>query len=137
MAEAAVQTKKQIVVNNDIEYVVIGNFLGLLIAFGGVLAGAMVGQRSFEYWKEDIVPLALMLWMSYRLIRNMFMTMVVYQDAPRHQRSFVSKEAIQREHAIVAKLPAAANFTPEQALDEVMKRIELQKVEKNKKDKSE
>ncbi|HEY3307026.1 MAG TPA: hypothetical protein VGJ93_01100 [Desulfuromonadaceae bacterium] len=135
MAGAAVKTKNQIVVSDDIEYAVIGNFLGVLIAAGGVLAGAMVSQRSFQYWQDDIVPLGLLLWMGYRLLRNGFMTMIVYQEAPRHHPAPVSKETIQREHAVVAQLPAAANFTPEQALDEVVKRIEAQKAEVAKKNK--
>lgn len=137
MANAAVKTKNQIMVSDDIEYAVIGNFFGVLIAAGGLLAGSMVAQGSFQYWQHDIVPLGLLLWMGYRLLRNGFLTMVVYQNtAPRRTPGQVMKETVQREHAIVAQLPAAANFTPEQALDEVVKRIEAQKAETAKKNKS-
>lgn len=124
MAESTV-----IKVPEDIEYRVIANAFGFMIACGGLLAGTMVAERSWEYWLEDIVPLSLALIMGIRLFRSFITTMTVYQGtAPRH-RDIVSKENIQREHAIVAQLPHTSSYTPEQVVEEVARRIEAQKAE--------
>jgi hypothetical protein len=111
----------------DIEYRVIGNAFGLLIACGGLLGGAMVSQHSLEYWQEDIVPLGLILLLGYRLMRNILTTVTACQGAPLPPASPVSKENIQRVHAAVAQLPEAMNYTTEQVIEEVAKRIEAQK----------
>jgi hypothetical protein len=112
----------------DMEYKVIGNAFGVLIASGGLLAGTMVSQRSIEYWQEDLVPLVLLLFLSYRLMRSFVTTMTVYQGFPPRQRP-VSKENIQRVHAAVAQLPQTMNYSPEQVMEEVSRRIEAQKAE--------
>jgi hypothetical protein len=124
VAEASVKTIK---IPADIEYKVIGNAFGLLIASGGLLAGAMVSQRSLDYWPEDIVPLVLVLFLGYRLMRTFVTTMAVYQGAAPKLAPEVSRENIQRVHAAVAQLPAAMGYTPEQVVEEVAKRIEAQK----------
>lgn len=113
----------------DIEYKVIGNFFGLMIACGGLLAGAMVSERSLEYWREDIVPLLLVLFLSYRLMRSCVTIMIASQNAPQRPTPPVSKENIQRMHATIAQLPETASYTPEQVVDEVVRRIERQKAE--------
>lgn len=123
MASGAVEIK----IPADIEYRVIGNVFGLLIACGGLLGGAMVYQRSLEYWREDIVPLGLVLLLGYRLMRNILSTVIACQGAPPRPASPVSKENIQRLHATVAQLPEAVNYTPEQVIEEVARRIETQK----------
>lgn len=130
MAEASV---KNIKIPADIEYRVIGNAFGLLIACGGLLAGAMVSQRSVDYWQEDIVPLVLVLFLGYRLMRTFVTTMTVYQDDGPIRRPGVSRENIQRVHAAVAQLPATMSYTPEQVVEEVARRIEAQKAQAAKK----
>ncbi len=117
----------------DIEYRVIGNFFGLLIASGGLLAGTMMSMRSLDYWLEDIVPLILVAFLAYRLMRNLLNTMIAYPGTVTPKRKPVSKENIQRIHAAVAQLPEAVNYTPEQVLEEVSRRIEIQKAEAAKK----
>lgn len=116
----------------DIEYKVIGNAFGVLIASGGLLAGTMVSQRSFEYWQEDMVPLVLLVFLSYRFMRTFVTTLTVYQDSAPRPRP-VSKENIQRVHATVAQLPQTVSYTPEQVVEEVARRIEAQKAEAAKK----
>lgn len=111
----------------DIEYRVIGNAFGLLIASGGLLGGAMMSQRSLEYWREDIVPLGLVFLLGYRLMRNILSTVIACQGAPPRSASPVSRENIQRVHATVARLPETASYTPEQVIEEVARRIESQK----------
>src|ERR1039457_7351154 len=88
----------------DIEYKVIGNAFGVLITSGGLMAGTMVSQRSFDYWQEDLVPLLLLMVLSYRLMRSFVLTMTAYQGYPPRPKSAVSKNNIQRVHAAVAQL---------------------------------
>ena len=78
MANAAVEIK----VPADIEYRVIGNALGLMIACGGLLGGMMVSQGSIDYWREDIVPLGLAFLLAFRLMRSFVMTMTAAQALP-------------------------------------------------------
>ena len=125
MAESTVEIK----VPDDIEYRVIANAFGFMIACGGLLAGTMVAERSLDYWLEDIVPLSLALLMGIRLFRSFVTTMTVYQGAAPRRSSAVSKENIQREHAIVAQLPHTSSYTPEQVVEEVARRIEAQKAQ--------
>lgn len=127
MAKEAAQIK----IPEDIEYRVIGNAFGLLIASGGLLAGAMVSQRSLEYWREDIVPLGLLLFMGVQLVRSLVATMLLYQNMP-HPRP-LKRENIRSEPAVVAQLPAVPNYTPEQVVEEVARRIEAQKAEQARK----
>lgn len=111
----------------DIEYRVIGNAFGLLIACGGLLGGGMLSQRSLEYWREDIVPLGLVFLLGYRLMRNLLTTVIACQGEASRSASPVSRENIQRVHAAVAQLPEATSYTPEQVIEEVARRIETQK----------
>jgi hypothetical protein len=128
MAESTV-----IKVPDDIEYRVIANAFGFLIACGGLLVGTMVSERSLDYWLEDIVPLSFAIIMGIRLFRSFVTTMTVYQGTAPKNSHIVSKENIQREHAIVAQLPHTSSYTPEQVVDEVVRRIEAQKAEAAKK----
>lgn len=112
----------------DIEYKVIGNAFGLLVVSGGLLAGTMVSQGSFEYWQDDLVLLLLLVFLAYRLMSSFVTTLTVYQGSAPRLRP-VSKDNIQRVHAAVAQLPQSMNYTPEQVMEEVAKRIEAQKAD--------
>lgn len=127
MAKEAAQIK----IPDDIEYRVIGNAFGLLIASGGLLAGAMVSQRSLEYWREDIVPLGLLLFMGVQLVRSLVATMLLYQNTP-HPRP-LKRENIHSEAAAVAQLPLTPGYSPEQVVEEVARRIENNRAEAAKK----
>ncbi len=123
MANGAVQIK----VPADIEYRVIGNAFGLMIASGGLLGGMMVSQGSLDYWREDVVPLGLMLLLAFRLMRNLVTTMVAAQALPERPRASGSRQDIHPEHAAVGQLPETPSYTPDQVIAEVAKRIETQK----------
>jgi len=131
MANDAVGVK----ILQEVEYKVIGNAFGVLIAMGGLLAGTMVSQRSFEYWQEDIVLIVLLAIMSFNLMRSFVATMTAYQSVPSHPHPAPRRENVQPDHAPIAQIAAPAKFTPEQVLDEVAKRIESQKAEAMKKNK--
>lgn len=75
-------TKEEIKIPADIEFKVIGNALGLLIASAGILAGSMVRMNDIDYWPDDIVPLLISAWMAFRLFRNVLSTMLAYPDVP-------------------------------------------------------
>jgi len=125
VAKAASKTVK-IKIADDIEYRVIGNTYGLLIASAGLLAGEMVHQRSFEYWPNDIVPLLFTSWMAFRLYRNFISTMVAYQDyvpPPAVLRDRKVREALKAEHASVAEIAARTGLSEEEVAAEVARRV--------------
>jgi len=120
----------------DIEYRVLGNAFGLLIATGGLLAGTMVSEKSFDYWLHDIVPLSLFVFLSFRLFRNFISTMLLYRDElPYHpgpgRKSHA--ESVHSEPLHMPQIAAPNGPTPEQVVEEVVKRIEAQKAEQIKK----
>lgn len=115
----------------DIEFRVIGNAFGLLIASAGLLAGTMVRERSFDYWLEDIVPLLIVAWLGFSFFRNLLSTMTAYSDTP--QRPLAT--AISPEQVIVGRIPARTGPTPDQVVEEVAKRIDAKKAEAEKRNK--
>jgi hypothetical protein len=122
----------------DIEYRVIGNAFGLLIASAGLLAGEMVRLRSFDYWLADIVPLLLLIWMGYRLYRNFLSTMNSCQGVPtqmQHSASAAGASRVHGEQVIAGQIPAKPSYSPDKVVAEVAKRIETQKAEALKKNK--
>jgi len=131
MSNQAVELK----VLQDIEIKVIGNAFGVLIAAGGLLAGTMVSQRSFEYWPEDIMPLALLVFMGYRLVRNIIATITACQVVSNQPHPAVHREYVQPDQASFAQIPGPKSYTAEEVLDAVAKRIESQKEEAVKKNK--
>jgi len=133
MASKAVKTVK---IPDDIEYRVIGNLFGILIASAGILGGTMMNQRSFEYWADDIVPIVVLLFLLFRLFRNLLSTMIFYQDsAAANSQTEVAR--VYNEAISTGSVPriGAKNFTPEQVVEEVAKRIEVQKEAAQKKNK--
>lgn len=127
----------EIKIPDDIEYRVMGNALGLLIASAGLLAGEMFRLRSFDYWLDDIVPVLLALWMGFRMFRNFLSTMNAYQDSPSTAsgRERQVRETLKSEQAAVAQISAKTGYSPEQVVEEVARRIEAQKAEALKKNK--
>lgn len=128
----------EIKIPDDIEFRVMGNAFGLLIASAGLLAGEMFRLRSFDYWLDDIVPLLLAVWMGYRLFRNFLSTMNAYHDVSPSTagvRDRQIRETLKSEHAVVAQIAAKTGYTAEQVVEEVAKRIESQKAEALKKNK--
>jgi len=129
----------EIKIPDDIEYRVIGNMFGFLIASAGLLAGEMVRLRSFDYWLNDIVPLSLLIWIVFRMYRNFLSTMTAYQDmtppaSVLRDRSI--KEVLKSEPAVVAQIASKNGYSAEQVVAEVAKRIEAQKADALKKNKS-
>lgn len=120
----------EIKIPEDIEYRVIGNAFGLLIASAGLLAGEMVRQSSLDYWLEDSVPLLLVLWMAFRLFRNFLSTMTAYQEIPvQAQQTAQSMAPIRSEQVIAGQIPAKPRYSADQVVEEVARRIEAQKAD--------
>ena len=120
----------EIKIADDIEFRVIGNAFGLLIASAGLLAGEMVHQRSFEYWQNDIVPLLFTCWMAFRLYRNFLSTMIAYQDyvpPPAEVRDRKIREVLKAERGTVAEIAAKTGFSEEEVAAEVSKRAAANK----------
>lgn len=133
----AINRTVEVKVLQEIEFKVIGNAFGLMIAAGGLLAGTMVTHRSVEYWQEDVLPLALVVIMAVRLIRSFIATMSAYEVAPNRTHQNVHRENVQSDNAFVAQLaaPAPKAYSAEEVMDAVAKRIEAQKEEALKKNK--
>jgi hypothetical protein len=122
----------EIKIPDDIEFRVIGNAFGLLIASAGLLAGEMMRLRSFDYWLDDIVPLALLTWMGFRMYRNFLSTMNAYHDTPAH-RHVSGAMPIVGEPVIAGHIEAKPRYSADKVVEEVAKRIEAQKAEALKK----
>ncbi len=129
---------KVVKIPDDIEFRVIGNSFGLLIASAGLLGGSMMHQRSFEYWLDDILPLSLATLMAFRLFRTFLATMTAYQDyvpPPRVVRDRQVRETLKSEQAAVGQITAKTGLSPEQVVEEVVKRIEKRTAEASSKNK--
>ncbi|MEI6207425.1 MAG: hypothetical protein WCP20_11625 [Desulfuromonadales bacterium] len=123
----------EIKIPSDIEFRVIGNAFGVLIASAGLLAGTMVNQRSFDYWLDDIVPLVFVTWMCFRLYRNFLSTLAAYPDIPAPPHSEASTvTSIRSEPVIAGQITSKKVPTAEQVMDEVSKRIEAKRAEAEK-----
>lgn len=120
----------------DIEFRVIGNAFGLLIASAGLLAGTMVRERSFDYWLDDIVPLAIIFWLLFRFFRNLLSTVTLYRNAlPPVHRASSGATVISPEQVVMGQIPARTVPTPEQVVEEVARRIDAKKADAEKKNK--
>ncbi|MDR3580019.1 MAG: hypothetical protein P4L44_08665 [Oryzomonas sp.] len=135
MASAAVGSKQP----QDIEITVIGNAFCLLIASAGLLAGSMAANLSLEYWREDIVALAITAIMGIRLLRSLMDAMTLYQETPlvhpQHRPEAQERVNVQPESVVQGQIAAVSSFSPDQVVEEVVKRIETQKADAAKKNK--
>lgn len=121
---------------DDIEFRVIGNSFGLLIASAGLLAGDMVRHSSFDYWPVDLAPLFLVFWMLFRLYRNFLLTITAYHDAPEPlQQPSSGATPVRNEQIIAGQISAKPAISAEKVVEEVAKRIEAQKAEALKRNK--
>ncbi len=126
----------EIKIPDDIEYRVIGNAFGLLIASAGLLAGDMVRNRSFDYWPVDIVPLALVLWMAFRMYRNFLSTINASQIVPvQVNHPDLVATPVRNEQVASGQITSKPSYSAEQVVEEIAKRIEVQKAEALKKNK--
>lgn len=121
---------------DDIEFRVIGNSFGLLIAAAGLLGGDMVRHSNFDYWLVDIVPLFLVVWMVYRLYRNFLLSMTAYHDVPEPSQQLASGATpVKNEQVIAGQITAKPAISADKVVEEVAKRIEAQKAEALKRNK--
>lgn len=125
----------EIKIPDDIEFRVIGNAFGVLIASAGLLAGEMIRLRSLDYWLDDIVPLLLLVWMTFRLFRNFLSTMNAYQEVPSQGAHQQAASPLKNEQVAAAQIPAKPSYSAEKVVEEVAKRIEAQKADAMKKNK--
>lgn len=126
----------EIKIPEDIEYRVLGNAFGLLIASAGLLAGEMVRLRNFDYWLNDIVPLLLLIWMLFRLYRNFLSTIAAYEPSALAGNRPI-RETLKPEQAAIAQIASKKGYTAEKVVEEVAKRIEANKAGARKKFKHE
>jgi hypothetical protein len=93
----------------------------------------MAANLSLEYWREDIMALAITAIMGIRLLRSLMDAMTLYQETPRvrhhHRPEAQERENVQPEGVVMGQIPAVSSFSPEQLVEEVAKRIEMQKAD--------
>ena len=120
---------------DDIEFRVIGNAFGLLIASAGLLAGTMLRERSLDYWLEDIVPLVITLWLGFRLFRNLLLTWTAYRDIPPRPETVPAPTTVNPEQVIMGQIADKNVPSPEQVVEEVAKRIDAKRAEAERRNK--
>lgn len=125
-------------VSDGPEFRFIGHLLGALIASAGLLAGTMMRERSFDYWLEDIVPLALLAITLRGVLLNAVelakLTIIhnenleMLREAEARQQAYLSKAAqIETE---LAHMPAKKHgYSEEEVLEAVSKRLQEKKDE--------
>lgn len=131
------KTSKTVKIPDDIEYRVIGNFFGLLIASAGILGGNMVNQRSIDYWMEDLLPLLMILFFLFRLYRTTIATVTLYQKPLSFSRNSEAERVYNENLSPGGTSPriAAQTISPQKVVEEVAKRIEAKKEAAQKKNK--
>lgn len=119
----------------EIEFTVISNAFGFLIAFAGLLGGVMVSQRSFDYWLDDILPIVFVVWMLFKLFRSFLTHFITYQDMPAKNpgEEHPAPTSVTPEPVIAGQITSTPSTpSPEQVLEEVAKRIASKKKNKEK-----
>lgn len=142
MAEKA--AKKTVGYTEDAEYRFIGNLCGLLMACAGLLAGTMVQEGSLDYWLEDIVPLLLLTLTMRGLITSgldLARDSIFYEEQKKQVTEALARQQSRME-AMAAddlgdmpKLASKPNYSEQEVLEAVSKRIEQQREEAMKKNK--
>lgn len=116
------------------EFRFLGNLFGALMACAGLLAGTMLRERSFDYWLEDIVPLLLLIFTLRGLIKSameLAKDSIYYEE---QKKQVVAAMAKQQEMSstmagVEMELPrisAKPQYSEEEVLEAVSKRIEQQ-----------
>lgn len=114
------------------EFNFIGSLLGVMLALIGLAVGNMARELSFDYWMEDIVPLVLLLIMMRGLFKSGFALATdsmffneqkkMIQSALADQQQFAT--AVPETMPVVAKPKMKQEYTEEEVLEAVSKRIE-------------
>ncbi len=134
MAEEA-QESNALELSDGPEYKVLASLFGLMLASAGLLAGTMFRERSFEYWKDDLISL-LLLFISGRgfLMNSMQLAResMIYSEKKRIMDSFLAKqeEVLNDGNEPVAGQVLIApkkNFSEEEVLEAVSKKIQDQR----------
>lgn len=126
------------------EFRFLGNLFGLLMAAAGLLAGTMVRERSTDYWLEDLVPLLLLLITLRGMVKSaMDLTRdsIYYQEQKKQVSEALARQQRQMEAMAAAdmgdlpRLSAKPQYSEQEVLDAVSRRIEQQREEAMKKNK--
>lgn len=120
---------------NGPEYRVLAHLFGILLACAGLLAGTMVKERSLDYWTEDIVPLLILMLSGHGLLKGsieLARDAMVYAEQKKTVEAFLAKQKEVLAHTgdqpqLAAKPKAKQQFSEDEVLEAVAKRIEEQK----------
>lgn len=136
MAKGQDQADVQLVSDGP-EFRFIGHLLGTLIASAGLLAGTMMQERSFEYWLEDIVPLALLAITLRGLLLNaveLAKISIVHNEKMDMLLQSMARQKVQTTQPVLddmdLPLPTKKHqYSEEEVLEAVSKRLQEKKHE--------
>lgn len=114
----------EITVPDDIEYRIIGDLIGVLMASAGLLGGTMMVQASIDYWLEDVVPLVLLIFFGYRLFRRLITFVTACQLTPVRRVPVTSQRSSSEPATSTQSKSAGREMSPEEVVAGVMKRID-------------
>ncbi len=134
MAEEA-QESNALELSDGPEYKVLASLFGLMLASAGLLAGTMFRERSFEYWKDDLISLLLLFFSGRGFLMNSMQLAresMIYSEKKRIMDSFLAKqeEVLNDGNEPVAGQTLIApkkNYSEEEVLEAVSKKIQDQR----------
>ncbi len=126
------------------EFRFLGNLFGALMASAGLLAGIMVQERSFDYWLEDIVSLALLAITMRGMIKSaldLAGDSIFYEDQKKQVLEALAKHDEMNEKMAnefdtqMPRLTAKPKYSEEEVLNAVSQRIAQKREDAVKKNK--
>jgi ABC-type nickel/cobalt efflux system permease component RcnA len=133
----ASETAEKITVSDGPEFRMMGNLFGIIIALGGLLVGTMFKERSFDYWMDDLVPLIILFFSSYRFYRNaidLAREAAIYTQHKEQVFAAMARAATHvNDEMELPKLAAKPQFSEEEVLDAVTRRIQENRATSDKK----
>lgn len=119
-------------VSDGPEYRVLANLFGLLLGLSGLLAGTMLREGSVDYWQHDLVPLLILLVTGRGLLKSsmdLLRESMIYAEKKHIVDAFLKKQAevLTPEPGEMARLTTKPQYSEEEVLEAVSKRIEQQR----------
>lgn len=112
------------------EYRIMANTLGFFLALAGLLVGTMFKERDLEYWMSDLVPLIILFYCGYKVYRDaidLTRESAIYEMKKQQVEAVIARAAsINKVHDEMSppKLTAKPEFSEEQVIDAVTRKIQ-------------
>lgn len=124
----ASEAAEKITVADGPEFRMIGNLFWIIMSLGGLMVGTMFRERSIDYWMDDIVPLLILVFSSYRFYRNaidLARDAEIYTQRKEQVFAAMARAASRVDDEMeIPKLAAKPQFSEDEVLDAVARRIQ-------------